>query len=58
MEFKKIGEYMENNNHKISFKIHNRSISVYIDRDRINPIGFYPLNEYGKRLSEEEMGKL
>lgn len=46
------------NRHEIRFKINCGVISVYIDKNRINPIGFYPLNEYGKRLSEEEMEDL
>jgi len=49
---------MDENNHKIRFKINCGVISVYIDKDRINAVGFYPLNEYGKRLSEEEMDEL
>lgn len=57
---KKRGKDMENNAHKISFKISENPVrvEVYIDRDRICPIGLYPLNKDGHRLSEEEMEKL
>lgn len=51
---------MDNNTYKISFKItgHPPRISVYIDRYWIDAIGFYPVNEYGYRMSEEEMESL
>lgn len=49
---------MAENNHKVGFKLEKNPtrIEIYIDRERINAIGFYPIDNNRKRINlEEEM---
>ena len=47
---------MPENNHKVGFKLESNpsSIDIYIDRERINAIGFYPVDKNRKRINLEE----
>ena len=50
---------MADNNHKVGFKLEKNPtrIEIYIDRERINAIGFYPIDNNRERINlEEEMG--
>lgn len=49
---------MPENNHKVGFKLEKNPsrIDIYIDKERINAIGFYPIDKNRKRINlEEEM---
>lgn len=50
----------DKNTHSVGLKIQTKPpmIEIYIDRDRINALSFYPTNEIGRRLSDEEMLKM
>ena len=48
---------MPENNHKIGFKLEKNPsrIDIYIDKERINAIGIYPVSGNGRRASEQEV---